>query len=328
MVHLSLINMKENKKKILGIKKFNPIKNNLSTYMIKVKSNEIVQIQFYLYEKLIKFIKIKHKLVVSEYKKISSDGIFISCILTKDEPLEIYLEPLDLCSEIIIKQFKKYINFKSNLTNIKWDNIFIINLKRRTDRKKDIEKKLYEQNIKNYEFIEAYDGNEQHIQKEFNELKKKNNIQIISYGHYACLLSHLKAIKLAKTRNYSNIMILEDDIYFCNDFLSKISSLMVPSYDMIYLGGITNKIKLFFNDWVRYSNIMGAYGYILNSKLFDIVLTQLENLNDYIDVFYFKKIQPIYKTILLADYIKTDLTTSDTSNKSQKLIKRLNYIKI
>ena len=73
---------------------------------------------------------------------------------------------------------------------------------------------------------------------------------------------------------------------------------------------------------------MGAYGYILSSHLFDIVLTQLEKLTVYVDFFYMKKIQPNYSTILLFDFIKTDLASSDTSYKSQDLVKRLNYIKI
>ena len=67
---------------------------------------------------------------------------------------------------------------------------------------------------------------------------KNKQTQIITSGHFACLLSHINAIKLAKSRNYSSIMILEDDVYFCNDFLNKLSNLMIPNYDMIYLGGI------------------------------------------------------------------------------------------
>ena len=73
---------------------------------------------------------------------------------------------------------------------------------------------------------------------------------------------------------------------------------------------------------------MGAYGYILRSNLFDIVLEQLEKLTQYIDVFYMRNIQPFYSTILLFDYIKTDLASSDTSHKSSQLVQRLNYIKI
>lgn len=331
MVHLSLINMTENEKKnIFGAKKFNPVKNNLKIYMIKIKikTNEPLHINFCLCEKLMKYVQIKHKRIAYKYHNVPLEGILISCIITKEEPLEITLDPMDLCSEITIKQVEKNLQSKIKLININWDNIFIINLKRRLDRKINIENKLKEQNITNYEFIEAIDGIEDEIHKRFTDLQKNKNIPIVSSGHFACLLSHIKAIKLAKSRNYSNIMVLEDDVYFCKDFISKLSNLIIPKYDMIYLGGIISKKKLFFNDWVRYSNIMGAYGYILNSSIFDIVINELEKLTEYVDVFYMKNIQTNYSTILLFDYIKTDLTSSDTSHKTQSLVKRLNYIKI
>lgn len=329
MVHLSLINMKQSDLKyFFGIKKFYPIYNDLNKYQINIKSKTPVQINFCLYEKFMKYVAIKHKNITYKYNKIPTEGILISCTLTIESPIEIALEPLHEHSEIMFRQFKIIFDFQTNLVNVKWNNIFIINLKRRIDRKNDIEQKLLKQNINQYEFIEAIDGIDENIQFKFNELKKKNMTPIISSGHYACLLSHIKAIKLAKNRNYSNIMILEDDIYFCNNFVLKLSNVLVPKYDIIYLGGIINKKKLFFNDWIKYSNIMGAYGYILSSNLFDKVLDELEKLNDFIDIYYLNKIQPVYSTILLYDYIKTDLTSSDTSNKSNKLIKRLNYIKI
>ncbi len=329
MVHLSLYNIKEDQKNnILSMKKFYPFKTNLSNYVIKIKSNISVHIQFNLYEKLMKYVKIKYDKKTYKYNKIPSEGILISCIISSNNSLQISFEPLDLCSEIIFKQFKKNIDYQLGSKNIIWDNIFIINLKRRTDRRENMITKLKEQNIINYEFIEAFDGNEKSIIDKFNELVDNKQTQIITSGHFACLLSHINAIKLAKSRNYSSIMILEDDVYFCNDFLNKLSNLMIPNYDMIYLGGIISKKKLFFNDWIRYSNIMGAYGYILSSHLFDIVLTQLEKLTVYVDFFYMKKIQPNYSTILLFDFIKTDLASSDTSYKSQDLVKRLNYIKI
>jgi hypothetical protein len=72
---------------------------------------------------------------------------------------------------------------------------------------------------------------------------------------------------------------------------------------------------------------MGAYGYILSSKLFDIVLTELNNLDEYIDFYYIKNIQSKYPTIVLNDIIKTDLISSDTSHKSRIMVKRLDYIK-
>jgi hypothetical protein len=333
MVHLSLYNIKEKNNVDIPsikqtIKKFCAIKMNLSNYVIKIKSNVIIHIQFYLHEKLMKYIKIKHDKTTYKYNKVPLDGILVSCVISNDIPLEISFEPIDLCSELIIKEFKKNINWNLNLTNICWDNIFIINLKRRSDRKENMLLKLSEQNITKYEFIDAIDGTEQDIIDKFTELKNNKKTFIINSGHFACLLSHIKAIELARERNYSNIIILEDDVFFCKNFENKLASLLIPKYDMIYLGGIISKKKLFFNDWVRCTNIMGAYGYILKSNMFDIILDRLNKLTQYVDIFYMRHIQPFYSTILLDDYIKTDLSSSDTSYKSSQLVQRLNYIKI
>lgn len=120
-------------------------------------------------------------------------------------------------------------------------------------------------------------------------------------------------------------MILEDDISFCENFLNKLD-ISVPSYDMIYLGGIIDKKKIFLNNWSNYNCIMGAYGYILNCSLYDKILNDIEINKYYIDLYYIKNIQKNYRIILLDDFIKTDLKTSDTSSKSKKIIERLNYI--
>jgi GR25 family glycosyltransferase involved in LPS biosynthesis len=190
-------------------------------------------------------------------------------------------------------------------------------------------KKLTEANITKYYFLEAYDGQNNQIIESFNKIKQKKNIPIVSSGHFACLLSHIKAIKLAIKYNYEHIMILEDDVFFCDNFINKLNDLMVPEFDIMYLGGITSKKKFFSPHWA-FSNgnkIMGAYGYILNKKMFNDIISGLEKLEQYVDIYYIKSIQPFHKTLILNDYIKTDLTSTDTSHKSNKMIKRLSYIK-
>lgn len=69
------------------------------------------------------------------------------------------------------------------------DKVYIINLKRRSDRKKLIIKELTKVGIKNYEFIEAVDGNDADIKEKYRKLKK-NKSKIKSAGHLGCLLSH------------------------------------------------------------------------------------------------------------------------------------------
>ena len=89
-----------------------------------------------------------------------------------------------------------------------------------------------------------------------------------------------------------------------------------------------SKKKVFPNRWAFFNSnrIMGAYGYIVKSSIYDIIIEQLEKLEEYVDIFYIKIIQPNFKTIIIDDIIKTDLTSSDTSSKSKVMTKRLDYL--
>lgn len=81
---------------------------------------------------------------------------------------------------------------------------FVINLKRREDRLKHIQKEL--QYIGwDYEVFEAVDEN----------------------SHLGCALSHLGIIKIAKERGYKSVMVIEDDCSFmpyAKDFINTIES--------------------------------------------------------------------------------------------------------
>lgn len=315
---------------------------------------EHVHVQFILYANFINSINIISKTKLISYKIIPNQGIFISNMLDKSNSLVLDIEPIDLCTKITIKNFYQCfypitnsIDFSSNLVNPSWSNIFIINLARRVDRKEQMKQKLSQANLTTYEFIEAFDGLDEHVQTQFKDLKLNSNCPIITTGHFACLLSHIKAIRLAESRKYPNIMILEDDVFFSENFLSKLSNLKIPKYSMLYLGGITSKKKLFFNNWANVNipisdtmkkdknanpnsivntKIMGAYAYILDKSIYKSILGELEKYLEYVDIFFMKKIQPNYPVILLGDFVTTDLSSSDTSHKSKKLIKRLDYI--
>ena len=332
MVKISLINMKQDNSK--SYQTYKPTKPNLDKYEIIFSSKSHKFIQFVLYVKFSNRIKIFQDNLSNqiEYQIFPYNGIIYSCIITPSNSLKIEFEPLDLCMRVIIKkQIIKKIK-EMIMSPISWDKIFVINLPRRTDRKNKMEQFFSCSGIDSseYEFIEAFDGNDELIKMQYEEKKKQiKNFPIITSGHFACLLSHLKIIKIAKSRGYNNIMILEDDVYTNEiDIVSKLHSIQVPQFDFLYLGGIVSKKKHFMKNW-GYSggtNIIGAYGYILSSSLYDIILNQLSNLDDYIDFYYLKNIQSKYLTIILDDLIKTDLTSSDTSNKSRMMIKRLKYI--
>ena len=316
--------------KTFGLKKkyedeqyiFKPLDTKQSQYNISISSDKEVNIQFNLYVKLINKIHITYNNNTNESIKIPDKGILISGRVSEDNPIILDIDILDLCSRIYIKNMLEY-DLESN-TKISWDKIYIINLERREDRKEKMIEELKKENIKNYEFIKAIDGQDKKIINKFEKIKEKTNI--INSGHFACLLSHIKAIKLAKKNNLNSVLILEDDVLFENNFMKKIKHIKINSYDIVYLGGIINKIKLFYNRWAKHNYIIGAYAYIVTKNMYNILLDELKKLDDFVDLCYLKKIQKNYKVFILDDLVKTNLATSDTSRKSKMLVKRLNYI--
>jgi len=103
------------------------------------------------------------------------------------------------------------------------NKIFYINLDKREDRKEEIESEL-----KNYELFE----NSHRIQA----------IETPGQGILGCTMSHLNAIKLAKDRNYTNVLILEDDFQFT---ISKEE--------------FENQLQIFFDSKIPYNICMISY---------------------------------------------------------------------
>ena len=98
---------------------------------------------------------------------------------------------------------------------------------------------------------------------------------------------------------------------------------------MVYLGGIISEIKFFQLGWGKTIEIMGAYAYLIKSPMYKPILEKLYNKIYCVDIAYIEYIQPKYNVFILDDLVKTNLDSSDTSNKNKILIKLLarTYIK-
>jgi glycosyl transferase family 25 len=118
------------------------------------------------------------------------------------------------------KQYKDYYNYHIIMsTNI--DKIIYINLDKRKDRFAEIEKEFLDMNIP----CERFTG-----------------IEHPASGLVGCGLSHLAVLKLAKERNYKNVLIVEDDFTFKveKDFFEE-------------------QLSLFFDTRIEYDVLMLAY---------------------------------------------------------------------
>lgn len=124
-----------------------------------------------------------------------------------------------------------------------FQQIYIINLKRRPDRLESIKKRLSRQNIQKYQIIEAVDGQNPDIIKYYN-WKSRNHHFFESAGALGVLLSALKILKDAWEKKYERFLILEDDVVFThnfqNDFTKRIKT--IPDrWKLLYFGTSIHK---------------------------------------------------------------------------------------
>lgn len=192
------------------------------------------------------------------------------------------------------------------------DKVFIINLKERKDRKDSIIKELQRVKIDDYEFFNAIRPKPEDINK-WNPLFikdipawfKRLNKDNMKYrlGALGCLLSHVNVIRISKERGYKHVMILEDDTKFRlenqESFFDKIKSLqaeinrLVNIYGILYLVGnhLPNSFKQVSPNIIntRYTFTTGSY--IISEKGMDYVLSNINNYDREIDVFYAEQLQ-------------------------------------
>jgi GR25 family glycosyltransferase involved in LPS biosynthesis len=163
--------------------------------------------------------------------------------------------------------------------NYYFDKIYCINLERRTDRWDKCLKQFRLHNL-TVDRFNAIDG---------RTLIEPNCI-FETVGQYACLLSHLEVIKKAKELNLSSVLIMEDDVKFCDNFDAMLTESMakVPSdWDMIFFGSnhiiMPEKINSNIFKLVRsYS----AHCYAINAKMFDLLIGNLSKEMEPLDVTY------------------------------------------
>jgi hypothetical protein len=143
-------------------------------------------------------------------------------------------------------------------TNI--DKIIYINLDKRKDRKEHIENELnnFGLNFERYGAIEMKSG---------------------------CSISHLNVLKLARERNYKNILILEDDFTFLvskEEFENQLTLFFNANidYNVCMLSyNLNDSEKTNYDFIVKALDVQTASGYIVNSNYYDKLIDLYEWAN-------------------------------------------------
>lgn len=150
-------------------------------------------------------------------KKYVGNDLDVSYIYPKKIPLEMLIK-------VDESQYSKNIPIK------------ILNLKRRPDRRQEMENKLKAVGIANYEFIEAVDGKLLQPSLELKHLFRNNDFGY-RRGVMGCALSHYKVIKQLINDQFNDYyLIMEDDATFCSNFSEKIEKLQFKDKELFFLG--------------------------------------------------------------------------------------------
>lgn len=195
---------------------------------------------------------------------------------------------------------------------MKLDRIFIINLKNRKDRKKQIIKELHRVKATNYEFFEAIKPTEQDVSNWCSKYIDPIPLWFITYkknplkyriGALGCLKSHYEIIKICKQKGYKHVLILEDDTKFVfpeNISLDEKFNTLSPQidhifnvYGLLYLVGNHNPrfVKQVSQNLLLTKHTLTTGSYIISEKAMDFILTNLNGYNKEIDVFYIERVQ-------------------------------------
>jgi len=171
------------------------------------------------------------------------------------------------------------------------DKIFVINLKSRTDRLKNIKLLIDQLNLdkEKIEIFEAIVGNNIPNDEIYNILsitsldtlftKSINHKDIRTKGAIGCYLSHYKIWEKVINENLNNILILEDDIFTdadqkeFNEYINSIPDdydIAMVSWFSLWFDRLNNPNKniIINNNWNKYNsvNVFSGGGYLVSKK--------------------------------------------------------------
>lgn len=158
------------------------------------------------------------------------------------------------------------------------DVIYWINLDRSKDRRENSENNLKNINNKNIR-ISASDGvldSDENIYGKFTNVNKSEINKNITRKEYACLLSHLEAIRQFANSDHEIALILEDDFTFefskyWNKPISEIINGAPCNWDIISLGFSLGRLIMFPSLYVNNKGddyrIYSLLSYVISKKL-------------------------------------------------------------
>jgi hypothetical protein len=190
-------------------------------------------------------------------------------------------------------------------------NIYVINLKERTDRKEHIKSQLKKIDCKNYKLFEGVNGNSM-----INPTRLKN-------GMFGLVKTYLNIYEDWTKKDAENILIIEDDCLFLDDFNEKLEEYMnnVPSdCDMLYFGANHNyhegikSIKI-NEKCIKINKSYSAHCVLLKKEVFEDLINGIKDFGIENDVMM-ALLQRKYNAYSSSEVLATQIESySDIENK-------------
>lgn len=161
-----------------------------------------------------------------------------------------------------------------------FDKTYVINLKKRPDRLVYIKEELKRVGINDYEVFEGVDG----ILLDYNTSLLKGEIGIHE--------THLRILKDAVKNGYKDILILEDDVVFTDEYetSNELIENLPENWDFIYFGGnhLYGKTPEEHDDLFLKLNFTVALHCVgIRSNIFELLINSLEkDKNKQVDGIY------------------------------------------
>jgi len=216
-------------------------------------------------------------------------------------------------------------------------NTFVVNLKRRPDRKLAVQTLFKQHELNNYEFFEAVDGKELVPNLELAKMFQGNDFGS-RRGFIGCALSHVNLWKQLATSDQNYYTIFEDDITFTANFkehYSKVQEFLKEGVANVVFLGYTSHSNSARNEIIENNPfpslniskyIGGTFGYYITKDAAKKLLAYIETNGikhgiDYLmvrvpDIKFFS-VQP---HIVLSDWVRNDIIVDSDIQKDTSTI--------
>jgi len=171
-----------------------------------------------------------------------------------------------------------------------YDIAILINLDRRADRKEFMLNHLEKRGIKDVLVYPAFDGKEITHMAVNPPRRNYFSWSTMNKNVVACALSHIGALKMAKTLGYKRVFMIEDDAVMSKDIMDRMEMLKNETdgldWQHMFIGGAVrgrDKMKQ-VTDHLWTSNFTdGTHAYIVQNEGIDIIANEMLHFNTTLD---------------------------------------------